>query len=158
MENLLVSACLLGVCCKYSGGANTLPESALARLRERYRLIPVCPETAGGLPVPREPSERRGRFVVTRGGSDVTEAFRRGAQTALLLGEIFGCRAALLKENSPSCGVHAVYDGSFSHNRLSGQGVCAALLAQHGIRLYSEKDMTEELLEKLLEEDKDSRQ
>lgn len=146
MENLLVSACLLGVCCKYSGGANTLPESALARLRERYRLIPVCPETAGGLPVPREPSERRGRFVVTRGGSDVTEAFCRGAQTALLLGEIFGCRAALLKENSPSCGSGRIYDGSFTGTLACGDGVAAEALKAAGISVYGES-RAQELLD-----------
>ena len=146
MENLLVSACLLGVCCKYSGGANTLPESALARLRERYRLIPVCPETAGGLPVPREPSERRGRFVVTRGGSDVTEAFRQGAQTALLLGEIFGCRAALLKENSPSCGSGRIYDGSFTGTLACGDGVAAEALKAAGISVYGES-RAQELLD-----------
>ena len=146
MENLLVSACLLGVCCKYSGGANTLPESTLARLRERYRLIPVCPETAGGLPVPREPSERRGRFVVTRGGSDVTEAFRRGAQTALLLGEIFGCRAALLKENSPSCGSGRIYDGSFTGTLACGDGVAAEALKAAGISVYGES-RAQELLD-----------
>ena len=146
MENLLVSACLLGVCCKYSGGANTLPESALARLRERYRLIPVCPETAGGLPVPREPSERRGRFVVTRCGSDVTVAFCRVAQTALLLGEIFGCRAALLKENSPSCGSGRIYDGSFTGTLACGDGVAAEALKAAGISVYGES-RAQELLD-----------
>ena len=77
METLLISACLLGANCKYNGGNNALPPEVLERLRQRYRLIPVCPETAGGLPIPREPSERRGRRVISRSGQDVTAA-RRG--------------------------------------------------------------------------------
>ena len=70
MEALLVSACLMGFNCKYSGGNNALPPEALEELKRRYRLIPVCPEAAGGLPTPRVPSERRGDRVITRDGRD----------------------------------------------------------------------------------------
>ena len=63
METLLISACLMGYNCKYNGGNNALPQDVLAALRQRYRLIPVCPEAAGGLPTPRTPSERRGDRV-----------------------------------------------------------------------------------------------
>ncbi len=140
MEALLISACLLGSACKYSGGSNALPEDCLESLRRRYRLIPVCPEVAGGLPVPREPSERRGGRVVSRTGEDVTEAFRRGAETALLLARRFGCRRALLKAGSPSCGKDRIYDGSFTGTVIPGSGVTAQIIMQENVIVYSEKD------------------
>ena len=90
MRTLLVSACLLGFACKYSGGSNALPEETLAALRERYRLIPVCPECAGGLPVPRTSAERQGRWVTDRDGRDVTAQFEKGALVALRLARLFG--------------------------------------------------------------------
>jgi uncharacterized protein YbbK (DUF523 family) len=145
MERLLVSACLLGFCCKYDGGHNALPPETLARLREKYRLLPVCPETAGGLPVPRTPAERRGEAVVSRTGADVTAAFARGAETALRLCERTGCRKALLKERSPSCGSRRIYDGSFSGRLIPGSGVSAEALRAAGVAVYGENEI-EELL------------
>ena len=135
---LLISACLLGANCKYSGGSNRLPEETLKKLRERFRLIPVCPETAGGLGVPREPSERRGEGVVSRSGRDVTAEYRAGAAVALALCRRFGCEAALLKERSPSCGSGVIYDGSFSATLTEGDGVAAERLRQANIRIYGE--------------------
>lgn len=114
MENLLISACLLGVECKYSGGSNALPEETIEKLHTRYRLIPVCPETAGGLPTPRDPSERLGERVVSCRGADVTAQFKKGAEAALTLARRYGCTTALMKEHSPSCGSGLIYDGSFS--------------------------------------------
>lgn len=140
-ERLLISACLLGRRCKYDGGANTLPAGALEALRERYELVPVCPETAGGLPIPREPSERRGAGVFSRSGADVTAAYARGAQIALRLARRFGCRKALLKERSPSCGAGSIYDGSFSHTEIPGDGVTAEALRAAGLSLYGESEV-----------------
>lgn len=145
MENILISACLMGAECKYSGGSNVLPEEALAALRERFHLIPVCPEFAGGLPTPREPSERKGDRVVSRVGTDVSSEFKMGAQVALRLCEKFGCKKALLKANSPSCGSGAIYDGTFSNVIVPGDGVTAQLLKEKGINTYSELE-TEKLL------------
>ncbi|MBR1456939.1 MAG: DUF523 domain-containing protein [Oscillospiraceae bacterium] len=141
MESLLISACLLGVRCKYDGGSNALPEETLAALRARFRLIPVCPETAGGLPVPREPSERRGNGVYSRGGADVTDAFLRGAQIALRLARENGCRAALMKERSPSCGAGRIYDGSFSGTLVPGSGTAAEKLLAAGIPVFGESEI-----------------
>ena len=138
MENLLVSACLLGVNCKYSGGSNALPKEVLAALRRRYRLIPVCPEVAGGLPVPRVPSERQGRWVTTREGADVTAQYEKGALIALRLARRFGCEAALMKERSPACGSGEIYDGSFSGRRIPGYGTAAELLTRSDITVYGE--------------------
>ena len=93
---LLVSACLLGTPCRYDGRSK--PHPAVAALAERYTLVPVCPEEAGGLPTPREPSERQGARVVSRSGEDVTAAYRKGAEAALATAKACGAVAALLKE------------------------------------------------------------
>ncbi len=144
MENLLISACLLGVECKYSGGSNALPEETVEKLRARYRLIPVCPETAGGLPTPRDPSERLGECVVSCRGADVTRQFEKGAQAALALAKRYGCSRALMKEHSPSCGSGLIYDGSFSGKLVEGDGCAAELLKAAGVFVVGE-NMTEVL-------------
>ena len=138
MENLLVSACLLGFECKYSGGSNKLSDEEISKLKNEYRLIPVCPETAGGLPVPRDPSERLGDKVVSSKGKDVTAEFVKGAETALYLAKRYGCRKALLKRNSPSCGGEFIYDGSFSGVLVPGEGVAAEMLKAAGIEVFGE--------------------
>ena len=140
MENVLISACLLGFECKYCGGSNKLTERQLAALRERFRLIPVCPETAGGLPTPRDPSERLGDKVVSNQGRDVTEAYQKGAETALWLARRYGCKAALLKEKSPSCGSGQIYDGSFTGKLIPGDGVAAEELKKEGLIVFGESD------------------
>lgn len=140
MENVLISACLLGFECKYCGGSNKLPEQQLAALRERFRLIPVCPETAGGLPTPRDPSERLGDKVVSNQGRDVTAQYQKGAETALTLARRYGCKAALLKEKSPSCGSGLIYDGSFTGTLVTGDGVTAQMLKEEGLIVFGESD------------------
>ena len=138
MENLLISACLLGVECKYSGGSNALPEETIEKLRARYRLIPVCPETAGGLPTPRDPSERLRDRVVSCRGADVTAQFKKGAEAALTLTRRYGCTTALMKEHSPSCGSGLIYDGSFSGKLVKGDGCAAELLKAAGVSVVGE--------------------
>ena len=134
--NLLVSACLLGCACRYDGGAK--PCAAVRTLAAKHTLIPVCPEQLGGLPTPRLPSERIGAQVVMKDGTDVTAAYRRGAEEALRLARLFGCRRAVLKERSPSCGSGTIYDGSFSGRLTGGDGVTAALLRENGIAVCGE--------------------
>lgn len=141
METLMISACLLGVCCKYSGGANTLPEPELAALRRGYKLIPVCPETASGLKIPREPSERRGGKVIAKSGADLTAEFEMGADTAVSLARRFKCKIALLKENSPSCGSGRIYDGSFSGRKIAGDGLACERLKALGLKVYGESEI-----------------
>ena len=140
MENVLISACLLGFECKYCGGSNKLTEQQLAALGERFRLIPVCPETAGGLPTPRDPSERLGDKVVSNQGRDVTAQYQKGAETALGLARRYDCKAALLKEKSPSCGSGQIYDGSFTGKLIPGDGVAAEELKKEGLIVFSESD------------------
>ncbi len=145
-EKLLISACLLGENCKYSGGNNYTPE--VEKLKEQFELIPVCPETFGGLQSPREPSERVGNKVLSRSGEDVTEAFRQGAEKTLEIALAHGVSRAVLKERSPSCGSGAIYDGSFSGAVVSGDGVAAELLRRHGVALFGESQI-EELLNEM---------
>ena len=89
-KKAIVSACLLGVECRYDGGSNKLPDEKLRALKEKYELIPVCPECYGGLTTPRVPSERVGDKVLSKTGTDVTDEFSRGAQAALYLAKLFG--------------------------------------------------------------------
>lgn len=142
---LLVSACLLGENCKYSGGNNYTP--AVEALKERFEVIPVCPEQLGGLPTPRVPSERVGDRVLTREGMDVTEAFALGAGRTLAIAKANGAGYAVLQERSPSCGGECVYDGTFSGKLIPGQGVTAQLLAENGVKVYGGSRIAELLKE-----------
>lgn len=136
---LLVSACLLGANCKYSGDHNYCP--AVARLSERHTLIPVCPEQLGGLPTPRTPAERVGERVMTENGRDVTEQYRRGAEEAVKLAKLLGAEGAVLKFRSPSCGCGTIYDGTFSHTRIPGNGVAAQALLDLGLPVWTEENI-----------------
>jgi uncharacterized protein YbbK (DUF523 family) len=138
---ILVSACLLGEPVRYDGGTNRVEHPALARWRREGRLVPVCPEVEGGLGVPRPPAESRGAAVLTRGGHDVTAHFAAGAGRALALAREYGARIAILKERSPSCGVHQVHDGTFSGRLVPGAGVTAALLRENDIAVFSEDEI-----------------
>ncbi|MCI8721884.1 MAG: DUF523 domain-containing protein [Oscillospiraceae bacterium] len=133
-EKLLVSACLLGENCKYNGGNNYSPD--VERLRERFEIVPVCPEQLGGLSTPRVPSERVGERVLTRDGQDVTEAFRKGAERTLDIARTEGAVRAVLQVRSPSCGCGMIYDGTFSGALVPGKGVAAELLEKNGVKVY----------------------
>ena len=106
--------------------------------------MPVCPEILGGLETPRSPCERQGKSVVNRDGQDVTEAFERGAALAVELARKNGCKAAIIKSRSPSCGFDRIYDGSFSHTFCEGDGVWAEMLRAQGIALFSEISLPDE--------------
>ena len=133
---ILVSACLLGVRCRYDGKSK--PHPAVERLMEQHTLIAVCGEILGGLPTPRVSAERQGARVVTADGCDVTAAYRRGAEEVLRLARHYGCKAAILKERSPSCGSGRIYDGTFTGTLNDGWGVTAELLRDHGICVIGE--------------------
>lgn len=137
---ILVSACLLGVTCKYSGGDNACPALLALAATGAHTLIPFCPEVYGGLPTPRPPAERRGDAVVTEDGDDVTAQYQKGAQAALSMARLTHCTAAILKANSPSCGCGSIYDGTFTHTRIAGDGLTGALLCANGIPVYNEEN------------------
>lgn len=139
MENILVSACLLGIGCRYDGKHKADPN--VLKLKEKYNLIPVCPEIYGGLTTPRVPSERIGDKVMMKDGRDVTDNYVRGANEALELCRIFDIKTAILKERSPSCGKGEIYDGSFTGALTARDGVTAELLISSGIRVLGESEI-----------------
>ena len=130
---IIVSACLAGYRCRYDGKAVPVPD--VVDLMRRGEAIPVCPEVLGGLPCPRTPSERTrdGTRVLMRDGTDVTEAYQRGASETLRMARLYGCTHAILKARSPSCGCGTIYDGTFSGTLREGSGVTAELLKENGI-------------------------
>ena len=138
----IVSACLLGENVKYNGG-NNLNSAVIDFLKDK-EFITVCPETAGGLTSPREPSERLGDRVISRSGEDVTEPFALGAQRSLecVLSEadLNDIEGAILKANSPSCGYGFIYDGTFQGIKIPGNGVFSDMLRSRGIRVMTEED------------------
>jgi len=144
----LVSACLLGISCAYDGRSH--PQAGLIALAAQGRVVPVCPEVAGGLGVPRPPAEIVGgdgddvldgrARVVTVTGEDVTAAYLRGAECALAAARRYGVTTAILKQRSPACGASRIYDGTHSGRLVAGQGVTAALLRRHGVTVRSEEN------------------
>ena len=133
----VVSACLAGLHCRYDGRTNLKPE--VAELVASGLAVPVCPEELGGLPTPRDPSERRGDSVVSNAGRDVTSEFASGAEAALYIAEEYGCSAAILKARSPSCGCGRIYDGTFSRTLIDGNGLFAELLLKKGFEVFTEE-------------------
>lgn len=138
---IIVSACLLGLACRYDGSEKR--HEGVCRHLDGKQYVPVCPEQMGGLPTPRPPAEIIGDRVVNREGEDVTEAFHRGAMETLKLARMVGATQAILKANSPSCGNACVYDGTFSKVLREGKGVTAILLEREGVTVRSEQDIEE---------------
>ena len=145
MEKILISACLLGERVRYHGGDARIEHPRLRAWAAEGRLVLVCPEVEGGLTTPRPAAEitttSSGRRVLTATGRDVTDAFDRGAEAALAACAAHGIHIAILKDASPSCGSHSVYDGSFRGRRVAGEGVAASRLAAAGVRIFSEAEI-----------------
>lgn len=142
-ERILVSACLLGLPCRYDGESR--PNEEVISLRGKYELIPFCPEIYGGLETPRTPSERVGDLVLMQNGRDVTENYKRGAEGALYLCKTLEIKKAILKERSPSCGDGEIYDGSFTKTMTVGDGVTAELLKKEGIYVIGESTIKKQV-------------
>lgn len=136
--NILISACLLGVYCRYDGQRKQYEAVQPLLHHKKIHLIPICPEQAGGLATPRRAAERQGEKVVTCDEQDVTQAYQQGAEQALYLAQLFHCPYAVLKEKSPSCGSGVIYDGTFTRTLQQGDGVTAALLRRHGVIVIGE--------------------
>lgn len=156
---IIVSLCLLGIHSKYDGSlANT--NKILLEYAHYGKFLPLCPEQMGGLSTPRFPAEiisgdgtdvlEGSAIIKDNQGNDVTREFLRGAQQVIKLMDQFPITAAILKERSPSCGPKEIYDGTFSGQTKKGQGVTAALLKSNNIPIYSEEDITHDLLKQLI--------
>lgn len=150
MQKVLVSACLLGERVRYDGGT-CAAHGLLDTWANEGRIVSLCPEMAGGLPVPRDPAEiqggdaqavLRGKGAVRRqDGSDITDAFMDGAERALAQCWEHNIKIAILKEGSPSCGSKKINDGRFAGNKIRGEGVTTALLTRHGISVFNEEEL-----------------
>ena len=155
---ILVSACLLGHRIRYDGGSNNI--ALLMEQAKHTQFIAFCPEIMGGLPTPRPAAEITSgsgedvlngqSMVLDKNGKDVTSFFICGAEKTIQLANEHNITAAILKQRSPSCGSRQIYDGTFSRRTKAGMGVTAALLHKLAIPLYSEEDITPELLQELL--------
>ena len=149
---IIVSACLLGENCKYSGG-NNKSENVIKYLEDKEYIL-VCPEQLGGLSTPRNPSEiitygnKDGNDVLSgctkvlsNKGIDVTKNFIQGAEETLKIAKEHNAKTAILKAGSPSCWYKKIYDGSFLGNKIQGMGVTAAILNKENIALLDEDDI-----------------
>lgn len=134
-EKILVSACLVGINCRYD--CKSKSNSKIIDLLDRGIAVPVCPEQLGGLPTPREPAERVGDKVLTGKGKDVTENFIRGAEEALKLAKLVGAKKAILKSKSPMCGKGLIYDGTHTGNLTKGDGFATELFLRNNIEVES---------------------
>jgi len=141
----------MGFKVRYNGSEKQAVEATLARWQQEGRLVIHCPELAAGLPVPRLSAEisggtgidvmRNAARITESDGTDVTGHYQLAAWLALRAAQEAGCRAALLTDGSPTCGSRAIYDGSFNGQRQPGMGVAAALLTEHGIKVFSEQEL-----------------
>lgn len=141
MKNVLISACLYGEKCRYDGGDNLIEN--LDFLKEKCTFIPVCPEVLGGLETPRNPAEIIGEKVISNVEKDVTNEYKKGAEIALKTTLENGCKIALMKAKSPSCGSGKIYDGTFSRKLTDGDGITVKLLKEHGIKVFDETQINE---------------
>ena len=158
IDKILVSACLLGDRVRYDGADNAVSSAWLRRWQDEGRLVTVCPEVSGGLPIPRPPAEIQQAsgaevldgqaLILDIQGRDVSQEFILGAETALALALKYGCRYALLAARSPSCGSSQIYDGTFSGVLKPGDGTASALLKRNGIQVFNQ-DQIEELAAQL---------
>lgn len=151
---ILISSCLIGLYCRYDGETKLVEK--LTKLVEQGKAIFICPEQAGGLATPRVPAEtEQGKTskdvlegnarVMGKDGSDVTKEFEKGAKEALSLCQKYGIKIAILNQKSPSCGSTKTYDGSFTGNKILGNGITAELLMQNGISVYNEENFPDNL-------------
>ena len=134
-DSVMVSACLLGINCKYNG-KNNLNEDLLNSLKE-FKIIPFCPEQLGGLMTPRPKSEIRGEKVFNEFGDDVTEFFEKGAMESLKIFDLAKPKFVIFMDRSPSCGKGEVYDGSFSSRLIEGDGITVRCFLKRKIKVYS---------------------
>lgn len=135
---ILVSACLLGINCKYNGGNNL--NGDLVRFLEEHEIVPVCPELLGKRPVPRPPVEIVDGVIREKDGTSRDAEFRRGASEGLRIAREQGIDLAILQSRSPSCGVREIYDGTFSGTKKAGRGVFADLLIKEGFKVLDIED------------------
>ena len=138
---ILVSACLLGDNCKYNGKNNL--NNDLINFLKNHEIIKTCPEVLGGLSIPRSPAEIINDKVVNQDNVDVTNNYQNGAIKTLEIVKKNNIQVAILKKNSPSCGYGYIYDGTFTHNLIKGNGITSKLLEESGVIILNEDNYQE---------------
>ena len=145
---MIISACLCGCDCKYNGKNNK--NESCVELLKRGKAVLVCPEQLGGMTTPRVPSEilkNDGKIsVISKEGKDVSKEFKKGAEEALKIAKLVDAKVAILKNGSPSCGSKNIYDGTFSGNKIKGEGITAKLFMENEIEVFSEDEAHKFLL------------
>jgi len=139
---ILVSSCLLGLCCRYDG-KEKVNEHVLDYLKDKA-YIPICPEQMGGLPTPREPAEivlMDPLSIQTEAGDDVTDSFVKGVDEVVKLLSLYDVKEAILKSKSPSCGTYQIYDGTFNRTLIKGSGVMSKRLQEASVKVINEEDL-----------------
>lgn len=136
---ILVSKCLLGYNCRYKG--DNCVNAKVVELAKENEVFAICPEVEGGLPTPRDPSERVADKVFSKAGKDVTQEYEKGAEIALKMAQENNVDLVIFKANSPSCGCGIIYDGTFSGNKIPGNGVATELLLKNGFRVITEENL-----------------
>lgn len=140
MKKILISACLVGDNTKYDGTNNKSP--FIKDLLEKYELVPFCPEVEGGLKIPRTPAEKqKDGKIINKKKKDVTKNYLLGAEKACNICSYLGIEIAILKEKSPSCGVHQIYNGDFNGKLIEGEGILTSALKRMGIKVISEEEI-----------------
>lgn len=143
MKKILISACLFGDLVRYDGKPIEFEDPLFLKWKEEGRLISFCPETFGGLEVPRSDCQRLGDRVFNRLGEDVTAAFVKGSLEAVRIAKENKVAFAIMKERSPTCGSSIIYDGSFSGKRIPGEGMATEMLRQAGVLVFNEENLQE---------------
>lgn len=145
-EVYAISACLMGVKCRYDG-RDSLAASLKDWLKDKEYIL-ICPEVMGGMSTPRSASERVGDRVLNAEGEDVTQPFELGANLALTKIREAGVSIVVLKSKSPTCGVGKIYDGNFKSNLIDGNGVFAQAALREGFACYSFEEFYTSFIEK----------
>ena len=141
-HKLLISSCLIGENVKYNGGNNLICN--IHNLKNNFELFALCPETLGGMTIPREPCEIQNTnplIIQNKTGQDMTKYFLKGAKRVLAFVQKHNIKYALLKSNSPSCGNKKVYNGTFNKILINLQGVTSKILQKNNIIVYNEKEI-----------------
>ncbi len=140
-EILLISACLMGLPCRYDGKSQPVSKE-MKKILKKFHVILVCPEELGGLSTPRDKAEiQKNGKVLDIKGNDVTDYFNQGALNTLEICQKLNIKKAILKSKSPSCGTKQIYNGSFSSTLINGMGICAQTLKNNNIKLFNENEI-----------------
>ena len=136
---VLVSACIMGVNCKYNG-ENNENIAAMNFLKDK-EVISICPEVLAGMKIPRSCAEIVDGRVVDENGNDVSLEYDKAVAVALSKIQNEEIDLVILQSRSPTCGVNQIYDGSFTGKLIPGMGLFAKALKQRGYNVIDVEEI-----------------